>query len=190
MQEDLDIKISMLLDDELDSEEALNVLSRIQNEPELRAKWLRYSAVRCALKGEAVVLSGNELFERISTAVVREAEVVKPVAFSRKMVHQKLSATLALAASVAVVAVIIWSGIPASINSVIQQSNQVALAVTPIQAPAAATAVVPVESGPDETQTLPKRWNDYLITHNESAYTSGTQAVMPYARVISYSHDR
>ena len=190
MQEDLELKISMLLDDELDSEEAVNVLNRIRNEPELRAKWLRYGAARCALKGEAVALSGNELFDRISRAVDREDAVVKPLVFSPKRSYPKLSATLALAASVAVVAVIIWSGIPATVNSVIQQSNQVALAVTPIKSPSAATAVVPVKTLPEEVQTLPKRWNDYLITHNESAYTTGTQAVMPYARVISYSYDR
>ncbi len=187
MQEELDIKISMLLDDELESEEALKIFSRIRNDSELRSKWLRYNAASCVLKGKPGMLPDDGFLDRISNALAQETLAAKPDVLRRKNPRHKLPVALAIAASVAVAAVIIWPGVPFSIDNVIRHFSLVNFSPLEVAGPAAS---VQLQSEPAETGALPQRLNDYLITHNESTYTTGSLAVMPYARVISYSTDR
>jgi len=195
MQEDLDIKISMLLDDELASEEALKIFNRIRNESALRAKWVRYNIASCACKEKSMLLTDFSFFDRVSKALELEPAIVAPKPKARKMPPRIPGFSLALAASAAVVAVVVWSGMVELRDSPENKFNRNALAVsTPIRSPSpsiqAPARLLPAKLNPGHKQTLPKRLNDYLITHNESTYTTGAQTMMPYARVISYSNDK
>jgi negative regulator of sigma E activity len=188
MQEDLDIKISMLLDDELESREALRLFTRIRNESTLRAKWLRYNAVSCAFRGKSAILPDSNFFDRVSKALDEEAQVARPRAFPRRKPLRMTSIAVALAASVAVIAVIVWSGVPGLFNNPGNPFNGVDLVFfkrTASHAPA-----LPIPAKADQNPAVPRRLNDYLITHNESTYTTGAQTMMPFARVVSYTYDR
>ncbi|MGH8474159.1 MAG: RseA family anti-sigma factor [Methylococcales bacterium] len=196
MQEDLDIKISMLMDDELACKEALKIFNRIRNESVFRAKWIRYNIASCACKAQSMILTDFNFFDRVSKALEQEPAIVAPKSRASKKLARISSVSLALAASAAVVAVIIWSGmagLPGS--SPPNTSDRNALAVsTPIEAPSAPIQApapwLPAKLDSAHKQNFPKRLNDYLITHNESTYTTGAQTMMPYARVISYSKDK
>ncbi|MGR9105720.1 MAG: sigma-E factor negative regulatory protein [Gammaproteobacteria bacterium] len=189
MQEGLDLKLSMLLDGELESQDALEILSRMRDEPALRVKWLRYNVVSCACKGNSMLLSDPGFFDRVSKLLDQEAGNVKSIAPAAKKTLRMLSITTALAASVAVVGVIAWSRIPSSLTIPNYGVKQITLATSKPNETLSRPAL-PVVSQPDENQIRPRRFNDYLITHNESTYTTGTQPVIPYARVISYPYNR
>jgi negative regulator of sigma E activity len=190
MQEELDIKISMLLDDELESKEALKVFGQIRNDSELRSKWLRYNAVSCVLKGKPLILPDEGFLNRISRALDQEALPGKAVVLPRKSPVHKLPVALAIAASLTVAAVIMWSGLPDFPDNFLRPSNQLSIVKHSSPEVPAPAAPVQAQSEPSDTGALPQRLTDYLITHNESTYSTGSQAVMPYARVISYSYDR
>ncbi|MGH8557219.1 MAG: sigma-E factor negative regulatory protein, partial [Methylococcales bacterium] len=176
MQEDLDIKISMLLDGELASGEALKVFNRIRNESALRAKWMRYNIASFAFKEKSAMFTDAGFFDRVSRALEHEAPIVGPNPGARKKLLPNPAYSMALAASVALVAVIVWSGIPSSTGTPDNRSNRSGLVATQGEAPA---PVLPVKLEPAERPALPKRFNDYLITHNESTYTTGAQTMMP-----------
>ncbi len=194
MQEDLDIKISMLLDDELASEEAMKIFNRIRNESALRAKWIRYNIASCAFKEKSTIFTDTGFFDRVSRALEHEAQIAGPSPDRRKKLLLNPAFATALAASVTLVAVIVWSAIPSlpgapdNRSNQSNQSNQSAL-VASTQSKVAAPGL-PAKLKPTERPALPRRFNDYLITHNESTYTTGAQTMMPYARVISYSNDK
>lgn len=182
MQDGLEIKISMLLDGELKPEEALKVLNRIKNEPTLRAKWLRYNAVSCAFKEKPAVLPDAGFFDRVSQAVSEQPIVLSPRT-TKKKPRRIPSIAAALAASVAVLAILFWSAIPSSLSTL---SNEPRL-LTSTQSGSSPRAVSVQSSG---SRTFPRRFNDYLITHNGSSYTAGAQTIVPYARTVGYSSDR
>lgn len=189
MQEDSDIKISMLLDGELEPQEALEILTRIRNESALRAKWLRYNAASCACKGNSAIVPDYGFLERVSKALDAETQLGGLNGFSRRKPPRITSIVVALAASVAVVGVMLWSGVPASINTLSNDVLPVSL-VFPPQKTEQRIPVISVKSKPDRSPASPRRLNDYLITHNESTYSTDAQTMMPFARVVTYSYDR
>lgn len=187
MQEDADIKISMLLDGELKSREALNILNRIRNESLVRAKWMRYNVVSCALKEKAKVFPDTGFCDRVSKALEQEVLFVAAKTSLRKFPLRNPLIATALAASIAAIGVMVWTGFPYSPSPSDSRSNQAGLFLSSQSGNA---RVLPSKSEPAHRPALPNRLNDYLITHNESTYTTGTQTMMPYAQVISYRYDR
>lgn len=195
MQEDPDIKISMLLDDELASEEALKIFNRIRNESALRAKWIRYHIISCACKEKSSIMTDAGFFDRVSKALEQEPTVIAPKLNTARKLSKIPVFSLALAASVALVSVILWSGIvglPENAPTNVTNGDRLALSNPALNSspPIKTSARLQPARLPAQKQILPKRFNDYLITHNESTYTSGAQTMMPYARVISYSNNQ
>ena len=137
MQEDLDIKISMLLDGELESEEALKIFARIRNEPELRAKWVRYNAVSCAFRGKSAVVPDENFFKRVSNALEQETHAFEPSVFSRKRPLGMPSMAAALAASVAVAGIVYWSGISGPMINPAKRAERIDVAASNQPEPAA-----------------------------------------------------
>lgn len=172
MREDLELKISMLMDGELEASEEIRVLTEIRSNPELLDKWNRYHAVRCARAGQGTVLVERGFLEKVSEAVADEPVVFSPAAARRDTPRRTLTYAAALAASVAIVGFFSWSSLPTGLE---QPPSVPALAST--EAPAAPVAV-------DLSRS--RQFNDYVITHNESAYRSGGQPMLPYARVVSF----
>ncbi len=178
MYEDLETKMSMLVDDELDSEEALQVLSEISTNPALRAKWNRYKSMSYVLKHDSVVLPKASFFDGVSQALDAEPTIIGP-SISRKKHRQYYPAiTAALAASIVAVAIFIGSNFPIGLN----KSVETTVASTEKERPVAIQKVRYAKNS-----TVPSRLNDYLITHDESTYSVGTQRMFPYARVVSHN---
>lgn len=175
MQDDLKQKISQLLDDDLDRHEALNLLTKIRSNPDLKDKLIRYETISHALKTECFLLPDTEFSAKISQRIKQEPSYMLPGvnAFTS---HRKLLAT---AASIAFVAVI--AGL--SSNNPVEEVKTASAIGTPVMATANPGAVNhPVESYP-----VNKQINDYLQAHNSSVYTNGQANFQPYTRVTTYS---
>ena len=178
MQEDLEIKMSMLVDDELDSKEALQVLSEISTNPELRAKWNRYKSMSYALRHDSVVLPKPSFFHSVSQALDDEPTIIGPSIARQKARQNYPAIAAALAASVVAVVIFIGSNLPVGLNKPLEST----VASSEKERPVAIQKVQLAKS-----PTVPSRLNDYLITHDESIYSAGTQSMLPYARVVSHT---
>jgi sigma-E factor negative regulatory protein RseA len=185
MYEDLNQKISQFLDKELDYNEALSLLKKIQAHPEVKNKLNRYEAISSAIKSETFLTARPDFSERIRQEIQNEPAYLLP---GRKMPpqHKQLKRhhkILAVAASLAVVAVITTRTInnpPDKIKSA--SIIEVAQQQLPEQPSEPVSYKNEAEPSPINSQI-----NDYLQAHNSSVYTNGQANFQPYTRVTAYS---
>jgi sigma-E factor negative regulatory protein RseA len=176
MPEDLNQKISQFLDDEVDYNDALYLLRKMQSQPELQDKFNRYQAISHAIKTETFLLTKTDFSTKIRQQILQEPIYLLPQKKSIKRNHKKI----AMAASIALIAVITgrYANNPAQHPMVASTTLQVAQHQLP----------EPSGKPVDATQyPLNKRINDYLQAHNSSVYTNGEANFQPFARVTSYS---
>lgn len=97
-------QISSLLDDELSSEEANELLGEIKSNQGLWEKFDRYALIRDALN-EGVVVHQESFLKGVQAALVIEPTVLAP---RRKKLENKKIVAAALAASFAIFAIVIF----------------------------------------------------------------------------------
>lgn len=175
MEQDRVIKVSMLLDEELNEEEALSLLEQIEADDGLQEKWFRYNTASLAIKSDSIVALEADLVDKVRQAIARE-----PAVFSASTAPRKPSRIYnvfagALAASVVIMAVIV----------VKQPADTDGDAATMVVADRGAESSLH-QSQPAEAKSSEARFHGYLLNHNESAYSMGTLGMLPYARVVSY----
>ena len=102
MPEDLNQKISQLLDNELDHVSALNLLKKMQFQSELKDKMNRYEAISHALKTDVFLSTKADFSTKICQQIQHEPIYLLPQHKPFKRPHK----LIALAASMAIVAVI------------------------------------------------------------------------------------
>ena len=175
MHVDLNQKISQFLDNELDHDDALYLLKKMQSQPELKDKFIRYQAISHAMKTDTFLLTKADFSTKIRQQIQQEPVYLLPQQKLSRRNHRKI----AIAASIVMVAVIAGR----NMNN-------------PGQHPDAASALQ-VAQGQSHEQSgkavesaqypLNKRINDYLQAHNSSVYTNGEANFQPFARVTAYS---
>ncbi|MDD5462605.1 MAG: sigma-E factor negative regulatory protein [Methylococcales bacterium] len=175
MPEDLNQKISQFLDNELDHEEALALLQKMQTHSELQDKMNRYESISHALKTDFFLMVQSDLSSKISLQIQQEPihflPQIKPINRDYKII--------ALAASIAVVAVIAGQ----NINHQTEQ-NKAAPVLYAKQQSASKTVAYAHQA---EQLALNARINEYLQAHNSSVYTNGEANFQPFAKVTAYS---
>ena len=176
MSEDLNQKISQFLDNELNHIEALNLLHKIQSQPELQDKLNRYEAICDAIKTDAFLLTKDDFSKNIRQQIQQEPLYLLPQHKSFKRSHKQI----ALAASIVIVAVIAGR----SLND--QSSNSRSASI--LQVAQNQPTEQRVNTNQDAQHPLNKRINDYLQAHNSSVYTNGEANFQPFAKVTAYSH--
>lgn len=183
MQDDeLNLKISRFVDDELDLQQALSLMPEVSNNAELKKKINRYQLVSQALKSEQGVFLKSDFAEQISEQIKQEPVYFIPQK-KASITWQKTS--LAVAASLALVAVMV----PKVVKQHTPETQQ-ALVVAQQQ---------PVQRVGEEErqrqllrlrqQRVNQRLNDYLLAHSNGVYTIGASNYQPYARVAGYSQE-
>lgn len=175
MKDTLNEQLSALVDDELDAAEQELLLRRLTGDTGLRDTLARYQAISDALHSNLPHRVDTGFYRRVHEQLEQEAEI--HAAPSRVRTLFRPVAGLALAASVAVVAVL-------SLQSVRQQD--------PAAPPAVATAPgvdeyirtgntpAPVVARRNSTRGL----DVYLVNHNEYAVNRGMQGMLPYVRIV------
>jgi sigma-E factor negative regulatory protein RseA len=176
MSEDLNQKISQFLDNELNHIEALNLLHKIQSQPELQDKLNRYEAISHAIKTDAFLLTKDDFSKNIRQQIQQEPVYLLPQHKSFKPSHKQI----AVAASIVIVAVIAGR----SLND--QSSNSRSASI--LQVAQNQPTEQPVNTTQDAHHPLNKRINEYLQAHNSSVYTNGEANFQPFAKVTAYSH--
>ena len=180
MPEDLNQKISQFLDNELDHVQALNLLNKIKLQPELQDKLNHYQAIRYAMKTDDFLLTKADFLKKIQQQLQTEPIHFLPPQNSSKWSHKQI----ALAASIAIIAVIAGNGM---IN--MDPHSKIASIIQVAQYPQSRKASEPVAYANKAKQyPLNKRINDYLQAHNSSVYTNGEANFQPFTRVTAYSH--
>jgi sigma-E factor negative regulatory protein RseA len=164
-------KLSALMDDELTEFETRRVIDEVARNPGHRATWDRYHLVRATLRNELDIIAAPDLAERVAS---RLADTPVPA-------HRSLRATgtLAVAASVAAVAIIglQWLYRPDS-----SPSTPVAKQSAPAATQVASTQGASEKARQAETE---RTLNAYLVEHNEFA-TAGMSGMLPYVRVVGH----
>lgn len=163
--EEIRLKVSLLVDEQLPVNEAMDLMARMRSNPELAAVYSRYLMAGESLRAGGKAVGGGCLAERVRAAIADEPAMIVPVWKRGKTREQLVS--LALAAALTGVAVLVG-------KTVFQQPER--------WTPAALLA----ELGGAPTGKNDANLNNYLVTHNETAYIAANGGLLPYLRVVSY----
>lgn len=197
--DDMKEKLSALVDNELDELDERRVMKALENDADLRQTWERYHLVRSVLHQDLDVLVPSGMAARVAARI--ESEPADVASFRRRKISH-IAGTLAMAASVAVIAVagVQWFHRPvtAPVPSLVAGAQSVP--VNSVAAPVASLAAG--QSAPDDfIRAGATHWdvkepetestlNTFLVEHNEFASSSGIGGMMPYVRVVGYDNPK
>ena len=173
-------KLSALVDNELDDLEERRVFAALEGDASLRGTWQRYHLVRAALRQDLDAFAALDVSEQVARRIA--AEPSNATAFNFRRIT-RLMGTLAIAASVAAIAIV---GVQWSQKSSIAQLPMLA-ASNPV--PEAVIRSGTTQWDMQEPETV-SALNAYLVEHDEFASTSGFGGMIPYVRVVSYDNDK
>ncbi|MFO8025642.1 sigma-E factor negative regulatory protein [Thiohalophilus sp.] len=178
MSNNSDETLSAFMDDEYHSQ----VLESLKQDSEVRARWTRYHLIRDVLSGHSQSVPAPDFADRVSAALQKEPTTLRPAARRIGEGFRRQVAGLAIAATVATVAVLtVQQGNPGDIPAPqmtvasTQTGSEEYLAVSGNPAP----SQQPIDS---EVQS---KLSSYLVNHNEYSISSRMQGMLPYMRIVS-----
>lgn len=179
LNNDVDEKLSLFVDGELDYSETLHLLKRVNSDENLKKRLLRYQAIGLTMQTEQYQPLRLDFSEAISQQIKQEPAYLLPVNKPATMPRRRL---MAIAASTIAAAVLVGEAV--RMNYTADQSN---LTVAKVSPPKPAMVAANMGTAPDPAKP-PKtaQFNDYLQAHNASIYTTGEANFRPYAKVASY----
>lgn len=166
--------LSTLMDGELSRETSLFLTRRLSSDGGMSEKWERYHLIRDCIRqpGSKQLVTG--LQARITALL--EAEAAPSVPGWNRNRWLKPVSGLAIAASVAVMAIMVTAPQPALEEAVPSQANQPF--VSPNTLPMAPVSQ-PVSYDSEE------RLNVYLLRHNQMSRTAGRQGFVSFVPIVS-----
>jgi sigma-E factor negative regulatory protein RseA len=187
-EEEVNQKISRLIDGELSYDETLDLLKKIQAQEALKTKMCRFQAISQALKTDEFYQVKADFSRKIFQEIQREPACLLPL-LKRQSPYQpqtkqpKRIKMLAIAASTIAVAVLVGQSFRND-PSANHYQTITAMSVPPQQ-------LLPSFSEPEKLkknnrQPLNAQFNEYLQAHNSSVYTNGLANFQPYGTVTSY----
>lgn len=175
MNKEIKQRISKYLDDELEPAELESILLDIDRQPEFKETMQRYQLMSHILKNDDVVLANNDFLNKVTQDIKQEPHHFLPKqANMQKQAPMWQNTFIAIAASVAIVAVIVFyqTGIQKT------ESPQL-MAQTPDN-------TLPVQA---VNNSQHQRLKAYLKAHSDDMYVDGNANFQSYARVASYGRD-
>lgn len=173
-------KLSALMDGELNEAETSKILSQLEKDKDLRATWSRYHLAASALHDDITQLSNSGLADKVAKEIAAEPFVVSPGWWrqsNKKAI--KLAGSLAIAASVAAIAVI-----SLQVDSPNQANPQSIASLEPISSGDFIRASgTRWRNGPSSTE---RALNMYLVEHSEFNPASNFKGMMGYGRIAGY----
>ena len=164
MSEDLNLKISQFMDNELEYDETVMLLNALAAEPQLKHKLNRYLAISHALKSQVYLDVKADFSETIAKYIQQEPILVLEKTMLIKQTYQ----WLALAASFAIIAFVVEQSLGSQLFKPVA-TLQIAQQLLP------------------EQSDLNKRITVNLQNHNSGAYAESDEGVKPYAKVTIYN---
>lgn len=179
-------RISELQDGELDPAGTARLVDALARDSDLRGAWERYHAIGLAIRGETVQASRRGIADAVRERVAREATVLAPRRRdAERRVAGKPVAGIALAAAAAFLAVFV---VPSFFEGVGPLPNGPATAPTFAAQPGA--VVIPAKRWDLDHPELASKLDLYLVTHQETAPTTGAKGMLPYATFVGYEAGR
>jgi sigma-E factor negative regulatory protein RseA len=175
MHEEINLKISQFVDEELEWGEGLRLLNYMEANPDAADVYRRYEMISHAVKTAAAVAADDAFVARVSAQIKSEPTVFCPQSQqSRRLSSKFIAAVAASLAAVAVIAagVLYYRGI--GIAPTVQMAQE------PIH-----EQIYAVSSTPE---TGDKRFNEYLEAHGATLYSGGYSAARAFGQVASYGH--
>ncbi|MGQ0658172.1 MAG: sigma-E factor negative regulatory protein [Chromatiales bacterium] len=200
-------KVSAFIDGECTQMEARGVIDRVLAEETARGVWTRYHFIGDAMRGELPRYRRSDFTARVQDAITREPAVLAPAVGHRKWL--KPAAGLAIAASVAMVAVLGVQRLGDSPQSPAALPAQVAAVTPPVltvvaqpmQAPAQPAISTSVVDWPQLEELYPtttaaaaspswSRLNSYLVNYSEQRAMLAGPGMLPYVKVVGYEQSQ
>jgi sigma-E factor negative regulatory protein RseA len=168
---ELKLRLSMLLDGELDGRDNPRLIERIEHDEDLKQTWARYNLIGQAMRSPRGLMVDDEFARRISSAIEKEPTVLAPRrGIGSSSERRQRVVGFALAASLAGVALMVG-------KSVVDHGGELVANLGSGQA---------VAMAPANEKVAEAQFNDYLLSHNETAYLAGSAGMLPYVRSVSY----
>lgn len=178
MSNQFDERFSALVDGE--EAQTTEVLSRVQQDYELRQRWQRYHLIRDAMTGHVEGNHFPDISSQVSQALENEATVLAPRRKkSRLQTIYKQASGFAVAATVATVAVISVQ------QAQVTQTNNIQTAS--VNSPVTGVQVTTVKHTDNSRldSAVESKLSGYLVQHNEYSATAKMQGALPYMRIVS-----
>jgi sigma-E factor negative regulatory protein RseA len=169
-------ELSALVDGESSELERERALRALRNDPAMKATWERYHLVSTAIRRELHMMVSPSVADRVQ-ARLQDEQPERIGVWTRTPRLFKAAAGLAIAASVAVVAVLNLAPIQSSITGPLAKSS-------PTQKPA--SSVADARPTPSEQQ---RALNPYLVRHGEVAPAAGMSSMLSHVRVVGYDNN-
>ena len=175
--------LSALVDGEISRETSRFLVRRLGVDDELRATWTRYHLVRDCLRHQDGAIAGEDLCARINRALENE----QPGHASRRLPTGwlKPAAGLAIAASVALVAVVaVGPGIPGA------SQNADGLAdVVPVEQFTSPQSLTPAPNSSQaslagRSDAMGREMDSYLVRHYQAAGTTGGRGFVTFVPIV------
>ena len=171
---ELRMRISMLMDSDLDGRDNPRLIDGIKSNPELKSTWARYSLIGDVMRTSGpVLLAGQGFAAKVSAIIAEEPTVFAPKALKPAINLRSSIVTLGLAASLAMVAILVGKSVNDHADVFQTASNS-----------QTGTSQAVAKSSDQADNLAESQFNDYLVMHNETAYMAGSAAMLPYVRVI------
>ncbi len=181
-----DEQISALMDGELATEALPGLLSELNDDERLRARWQRYHLAGHALRGDLPAPAWPDLAARVSAALDAEPTVLAPTRTAPPRRAARLARPLvgmAVAASVAALAIVGLQSFTASPPAVRFQGVSKEVSVAALGLPSARR--LGTHWGLDQP-AVESQLNSYLVDHGEYARATNWVGMLPYATVVGY----
>jgi sigma-E factor negative regulatory protein RseA len=191
--------VSNLMDGELNVDDAVREIARLKSDAAFRENWDTFHLIGDVMRGSAAGTRG--FAARLGERLALEPTVLAPLAarpapqFTRRFQNR----ALALAASLAAVAVVGWVAIttvvpntPGQLATGVapQSAPQIAAAPGPATQPPVAGSVAAPEAGVQAAAAAPaERMQEYLLAHQGISPSTAIQGVTPYIRTVSGSDE-
>jgi sigma-E factor negative regulatory protein RseA len=186
MSDELRQRISELQDGELDPAVTARLVDAMAGDPDLRGTWERYHAIGLAIRGETVHASCRGVADVVRERIAREPTVLVPrLRHAKRPTTKRPIAGIALAAAAAFLAVFVAPGLLDGVGS---------LPNVPVRAPTFASqpdvVAIPAKRWDLEHPELANKLDLFLVTHQETAPTTGAKGMLPYATFVGYEAGR
>lgn len=184
MENQTSVQISALVDDELRGPALRQALEQLRRDTQAQGLWSRYHLISDTLHANLATARAADLHLRVHAALEQEPTLLAPRRRPRLPALAKQAAGIAIAASVAAVAIL------AVQQDDIHPDGMTPAAMQLAQTPRPAHEMVQLAStgSPAGVVAAPAargRLNAYLVNHNEYSASSGMQGVLPYVRIVS-----
>ncbi len=177
-------QISALMDSELFGKEAQQIIHESSRDKDLRDSWMRYHLIGEALRQDLPTTINLNFADKMSRILENEPHILVPKRRLHPQGWRKPLSALAMAASIAGIAVVGWrqasnlEGPPAQTPSpaALSPASQAAIQTLP---------VATVRWSDRQTKTSPKL-DRYLMNHQQFKSSTDMDGVSPYVRIVGY----